>query len=135
MGRSGLKVLSVPGHSSVVDSFSLIGTCSLDHLDPVGALQFAAEADLDNLDLELHLLAKSKPNPSASRRDNRRPRLGSALATSQDGGCDSRSLLMEALRALQDVQAMLSFMGGRGISSGDAYSDRFLASFLLFMVS
>ncbi|XP_031492564.1 uncharacterized protein LOC116259085 isoform X2 [Nymphaea colorata] len=40
---------------------------------------------------------------------------------------------MEALRELQDVQAMLSFIGDRGISSGDASSDRFLASFLLFM--
>ncbi|CAN6479993.1 unnamed protein product [Victoria cruziana] len=40
---------------------------------------------------------------------------------------------MEALRALQDVQAMLSFMGAQGISSGEASSDRFLASFLLFM--
>ncbi|XP_020529010.1 uncharacterized protein LOC18423397 isoform X7 [Amborella trichopoda] len=40
---------------------------------------------------------------------------------------------MEALRKLEDIQRILSFMDAQGFSSGDPSSDRFLADFLLFM--
>ncbi|KAG9451466.1 hypothetical protein H6P81_011431 [Aristolochia fimbriata] len=40
---------------------------------------------------------------------------------------------MEALHKLEEVQKMLSFLESRGLSSNHADSDRFLASFLLFM--
>ncbi|XP_038990163.1 uncharacterized protein LOC103707949 isoform X4 [Phoenix dactylifera] len=41
---------------------------------------------------------------------------------------------MEALRKLERVQRMLSFMEARGLSFNDQGSDRFLAHFLLFLV-
>nr|XP_010939680.1 uncharacterized protein LOC105058437 isoform X2 [Elaeis guineensis] len=41
---------------------------------------------------------------------------------------------MEALRKLERVQRMLSFMEARGLSFNDQFSDRFLAHFLLFLV-
>ncbi|XP_074562154.1 uncharacterized protein LOC141818588, partial [Curcuma longa] len=41
---------------------------------------------------------------------------------------------MEALRKLERVQSLLSLMEGRGISSGHADADRFLADFIFFLV-